>query len=119
MYDGLGTFSATGKIGSPDLPIYVIGAGDQTVAMVGAPPAYFYAVDRQGNILPLVGDLSVNVPTSLFTSRAQNANNRGDAYIDPSVISANYRSFGIVPSGILLPEDQQRCQPELEDCSNE
>ena len=119
LYDGLGTFSATGKIGSASLPIYVIGTGDQSVALVGEPPAYFYAVDRQGNILPLVGDLSVNVPTSLFTSRAQNASHRSDAYIDPSVISANYRSFGIVPSGILLPEDQQQCQPELEDCPDE
>jgi len=27
------------------------------------------------------------------------------------VFTANYRSFGIVPSGILLPPDQQVCSP--------
>jgi hypothetical protein len=119
LYDGAGTFFSSGKMGTALDPIYVIGDSGQVIADVGAPPAYFYAVDRQGNILPLTGDLSFNVPTSLFFGKAQNGNGRGDAYIDPSVISANYRSFGIVPSGILLPEDQQQCQPELEDCSSE
>jgi hypothetical protein len=119
LYDGTGTFFAAGRMGTASAPIYVIGDSGQVIADVGAPPAYFYAVDRQGNILPLTGDLSFNVPTSLFFGKAQNGNGRGDAYIDPSVISANYRSFGIVPSGILLPEDQQQCQPELEDCSDE
>ncbi|MFA6232452.1 MAG: hypothetical protein WC617_20135, partial [Rhodanobacter sp.] len=116
LYDGAGTFYSTGKMGTGAAPLYVIGDSAQLVAKVGAPPAYFYAVDRQGNILPLTGELSFNVPTSAFFSKAQNGNGRGDAYIDPSVISANYRSFGIVPSGILLPADQQQCQPELEDC---
>ncbi|MGN6227657.1 MAG: beta strand repeat-containing protein, partial [Dyella sp.] len=119
LYDGAGTFFSSGKMGTAKDPIYVIGDSGQVIADVGAPPAYFYALDRQGNILPLTGDLSFNVPTSLFFGKAQNGNGRGDAYIDPSVISANYRSFGIVPSGILLPEDQQQCQPELEDCSSE
>jgi hypothetical protein len=87
----------------------VTGVGTQYVTLVGDPPAYFYAVDRNGNILSIIGD-SVNVPTSLFSSRAQNVNNHLDSYIDASVITANYRSFGIVPSGILLPPDQQSCQ---------
>jgi len=116
LYDGEGTFASTGRIGTSDAPIYVTGTGPQAVAMVGIPPAYFYAVNSAGNLLPLTGGDSVNVPTSLFTSRAQNANNHTDVYIDPSVISANYRSFGIVPSGILLPADQQACDPEMEEC---
>ena len=109
-YDGTGTWSSTGRIGTLGAPIYVTGVGNQMVAEVGMPPAYFYAVDAQGNLLPMIGAPSVNVPTSALTSRAQNGNH-GDAYIDPSVVNANYRSFGIVPSGILLPPDQQDCQP--------
>ena len=116
LFDGLGTFASSGRIGTQAAPIYVTGNGPQTVAMIGMPPAYFYAVDRGGHLLPLAGGSSVNVPTSLFTNRAQNANNHTDTYIDPSVISANYRSFGIVPSGILLPADQQACDPEREEC---
>jgi hypothetical protein len=116
LFDGQGTFAATGRIGTSAAPIYVTGTGAQAVALVGLPPAYFYAVNRSGNLLPLTGGSSVNVPTSLFTSRAQNANNHTDVYIDPSVISANYRSFGIVPSGILLPPDQQACDPQQDEC---
>ena len=108
-YDGTGSWSASGAIGTQANPIYVTGVGTQYVTLVGDPPAYFYAVDRNGNILSIIGD-SVNVPTSLFSSRAQNVNNHLDSYIDASVITANYRSFGIVPSGILLPPDQQSCQ---------
>ncbi|OZB58567.1 MAG: hypothetical protein B7X39_17875 [Lysobacterales bacterium 14-68-21] len=119
LYDGTGTFASAGHMGSGSSPIYVIGDGAQLIAHVGNPPAYFYAVDRQGNILPLTGELSFNVPTSLFFGKAQNGNGRGDAYIDPSVISANYRSFGIVPSGILLPADQQACDPQAEDCGDQ
>ncbi|MBU6246143.1 MAG: filamentous hemagglutinin N-terminal domain-containing protein [Xanthomonadaceae bacterium] len=119
IYDGTGTFASVGHMGSASSPIYVIGDGPQLIARVGNPPAYFYAVDRQGNILPLTGELSFNVPTSLFFGKAQNGNGRGDAYIDPSVISANYRSFGIVPSGILLPADQQACDPQTEDCGDQ
>ena len=116
---GVGTWSSTGHIGTADAPIYVTGAGTQTIAEVGAPPAYFYALDRQGNILPLTGGTSINVPTSALTSRAQNTNNHTDSYIDPSVISAHYRAFGIVPSGLLLPPDQQRCAPDAMDCDDE
>ena len=108
-YDGTGSWSSTGAIGTQANPIYVTGTTTQYVPLVGSPPAYFYAVDPAGAILPIVGD-SVNIPTSLFSSRAQNVNNHLDSYIDASVITANYRSFGIVPSGILLPPDQQSCQ---------
>ncbi|MDE2279561.1 MAG: S-layer family protein, partial [Xanthomonadaceae bacterium] len=110
-YDGSGTWSATGQMGTAAAPIYVTGVTEELVSLVGTPPAYFYAVNAQGGLLPVVGAPSVNVPTSALTSRAQNGNNHGDAYIDPSVVTANYRSFGIVPSGILLPPDQQDCQP--------
>lgn len=119
LYNGLGTWSSTGHIGVGSAPIYVIGGGTQTIAEVGLPPAYFYALDRQGDILPLTGGSSVNVPTSALTSRAQNTNNHTDSYIDPSVVSANYRAFGIVPSGLLLPPDQQRCPPDATDCEDE
>ena len=111
LYDGQGTWSSTGHIGLANAPIYVMGVTNQSVAEVGLPPAYFYAVDTRGNILPLIGAPSVNVPTSVLTSRSQKANGHGDAYIDASVVTAKYRSFGIVPSGILLPADQQDCQP--------
>src|SRR6185312_11476768 len=74
LYDGTGTWSSTGRIGTIGAPIYVTGVSDQTVAQVGVPPAYFYAVDAQGNLLPVVGAPSVNVPTSALTSRAQNGN---------------------------------------------
>jgi hypothetical protein len=118
-YDGTGSWSSTGAIGTQADPIYVLGTTTQYVPLVGDPPAYFYAVDRSGAILPIVGD-SVNIPTSLFSSRAQNANNHLDSYIDASVITANYRSFGIVPTGILLPQDQQSCQANGgTDCSDE
>lgn len=120
LYDGTGSWSSTGAIGTEANPIYVLGVTTQYVPLVGTPPAYFYAVDAAGNILSIIGD-SVNVPTSLFSSRAQNANNHLDSYIDASVITANYRSFGIVPSGILLPPDQQSCQSGNggADCSDE
>ncbi|MGN2248419.1 beta strand repeat-containing protein, partial [Frateuria sp. GZRR35] len=115
LYNGSGTWSSTGRIGTSNAPIYVTGVSNQVVSGIGLPPAYFYAVDARGNPLPVIGGPSVNVPTSVLTSRAQNGNH-GDAYIDSGVITANYRSFGIVPSGILLPTDQQACDPEMEEC---
>ncbi|HEY0198066.1 MAG TPA: filamentous hemagglutinin N-terminal domain-containing protein [Rhodanobacter sp.] len=121
LYDGVGTWSSTGRIGTASSPIYVTGVSNQTVAEVGLPPAYFYAVDSQGNFLPLLGEPSVNVPTSLLAGHAQNSNH-GDTYVDASVVTANYRSFGIVPSGILLPPDQQDCQPgqpNSDDCKDQ
>jgi hypothetical protein len=110
-YDGSGTWSSTGEIGTANAPIYVTGVSSQYVAQVGIPPAYFYAVNSDGDLLPITGGPSDNLPASVLTSHAQGTNGHADAYIDASVISANYRSFGIVPSGILLPADQQNCQP--------
>ncbi|WP_369418051.1 beta strand repeat-containing protein, partial [Dyella mobilis] len=119
LYDGTGTWSATGSIGTATNPIYVLGLTTQYIGLLGDPPAYFYAVGPLGNILPIIGD-GVNVPTSLVSSRAQNVNNHLDAYIDASVITANYRSFGIVAPGILLPTDQQKCEAQgNSDCSDE
>jgi hypothetical protein len=119
LYNGVGTWASTGHIGVGGAPIYVTGVDAQVIVPGGISPAYFYAVDRQGNILPLTGGSSINVPTSALTSRAQNTNKHTDSYIDPSVISANYRAFGIVPSGLLLPPDQQRCAPDELDCDDE
>ena len=116
LFDGAGKFASSGHIGLANAPIYVQGVTTQTVALIGKPPAYFYAVDAGGNLLPLAGGFAVNVPTSSSASQAQNSNGHGDSYIDPSVVTANYRSFGIVPTGILLPADQQGgCDPDNPD----
>ncbi|WP_425543753.1 beta strand repeat-containing protein, partial [Rhodanobacter caeni] len=119
LYNGVGVWASTGHIGLGGAPVYVVGDDAQVIVPGGISPAYFYAVDRQGNILPLTGGSSINVPTSALTSRAQNTNRHTDSYIDPSVISANYRAFGIVPTGLLLPPDQQRCAPDAVDCDDE
>ncbi|KRA30305.1 hypothetical protein ASD68_15830 [Rhodanobacter sp. Root627] len=119
LYNGAGVWASTGHMGVGGAPIYVTGVDAQVIVPGGISPAYFYAVDRQGNILPLTGGSSINVPTSALTSRAQNTNKHTDSYIDSSVISANYRAFGIVPSGLLLPPDQQRCAPDAMDCDDE
>jgi fibronectin-binding autotransporter adhesin len=115
VYNGMGVWGSTGRMGTGVAPIYVIGTGLQTVANIGMPPAYFYAVDSGGNLLPLGGGLAVNVPTASGAGSAQNGNH-GDSYVDPSVITANYRSYGIVPSGVRLPADQQAgCDPDQPD----
>jgi hypothetical protein len=122
VYDGMGVWGSTGRMGSASAPIYVVGTGLQTIANVGMPPAYFYAIDSSGDLLPLGGGLAVNVPTASGAGGAQNGNH-GDSYIDPSVITANYRSYGIVPSGVRLPADQQSgCdpdQPDQTDCQED
>ncbi|MFI4957886.1 MAG: beta strand repeat-containing protein [Lysobacterales bacterium] len=121
VYDGLGTWGSTGRMGTGSAPIYVVGTGLQLIANVGLPPAYFYAIDGSGNLLPLGGGFAINVPTASGAGGAQTGNH-GDSYIDPSVITANYRSYGIVPSGVRLPADQQSgCdpdQPDQADCQD-
>jgi len=118
VYDGLGVWGSTGRMGTASNPIYVIGTGLQSIANVGLPPAYFYALDSSGNLLPLGGGFAINVPTASGAGSAQNGNH-GDSYIDPSVITANYRSYGIVPSGVRLPADQQNgCDPDQPDQSD-
>ncbi len=111
-YDGAGAWSASGHIGLPNAPIYVTGTSPQIVAAIGSPPAYFYAVDYSGNLLPLTGATSVNVPTSILSSRSQGVNGHSDRYIDVGVITATYRAYGVVPPGLLLPPDQQQCAPD-------
>ncbi|OOG61229.1 hypothetical protein B0E46_14590, partial [Rhodanobacter sp. B04] len=122
VFDGQGVWGSTGRMGMASAPIFVVGTGLQMVANVGMPPAYFYAVDSSGNLLPLGGGFAVNLPTATGTGSAQNGNH-GDSYIDPSVITANYRSYGIVPSGLRLPADQQSgCdpdQPDQQDCQQD
>ncbi|WP_172969599.1 filamentous hemagglutinin N-terminal domain-containing protein [Rhodanobacter sp. T12-5] len=115
VYNSTGVWSSTGRMGTGSAPIYVVGTGPQTIAMVGLAPAYFYAIDSTGSLLPLGGGLAINVPTASGAGSAQNGNH-GDSYIDPGVITANYRSYGIVPSGVRLPEDQQSgCDPDQPD----
>ena len=48
------------------------------------------------------------------TGSAQNSSNVNDSYVDPAVINASFKSYGIVPSGIRLPEDQTE-KEELDD----
>ena len=119
LYNSTGIWGSTGRMGKASAPIYVIGSGLQQIANVGFPPAYFYAIDSSNNLLPLGGGFAINVPTATGAGSAQNGNH-GDSYIDPSVITANYRSYGIVPSGVRLPADQQSgCdpdQPDQQDC---
>jgi hypothetical protein len=115
VYDGVGVWGATGRMGAGSSPIYVVGTGLQNITNIGLPPAYFYAVDSSGNLLPLGGGFAINVPTASGAGSAQNGIH-GDSYIDPSVITANYRSYGIVPSGVRLPPDQQAgCDPDQPD----
>ena len=107
LYDGAGTFSASGRIGTVANPIYVLGVSNQTVAAVGLPPAYFYAVAADGSLLTVDGESGFNVPTSAFASRAQSSNSRTIAYVDLSAANASYRAFGLVKPGLRLPADQQ------------
>ncbi|HWU78023.1 MAG TPA: hypothetical protein VN043_16110, partial [Rhodanobacter sp.] len=121
VYDGTGAWGSTGRMGKGSAPIYVVGTGLQSILNIGLPPAYFDAEDSSGNLLPIGGGFAINVPTVSGAGNAQNGNH-GDSYIDPSVISANYRSYGIVPSGVRLPADQQSgCdpdQPDQQDCQD-
>lgn len=119
LYNGQGIYAASEHIGLITAPIYAFGTLPYVVEAIGLPPAYFYALDRQGNPLPEAGLLSINLPTTMSTSHAQNGNNRLDSYIDASIITASYRAYGIVPSGIRLPPDQEACDPETADCQGE
>ncbi|MCC4603508.1 beta strand repeat-containing protein [Xanthomonas campestris] len=107
LRDGIGSFSATGRIGTQDNPLYVIGTGTQTIGLVGAPPAYFNATTADGGLLDLGGGSSFNVPASAFAGRAQSSASRTIAFIDLSASGTPYRAFGLVRPGLRLPDDQQ------------
>ncbi|MCD9007360.1 filamentous hemagglutinin N-terminal domain-containing protein [Luteimonas sp. XNQY3] len=114
LYNGHGTWAATGGIGLPASPIYVTATGQQRVAAIGQPPAYFYAVRPDGSLLPIVGEASVNVPTSVWAGRAQSSSNRQVAYVDVGADATNYRPYGVVEPGIRLPADQApECDPDF------
>lgn len=122
LYDGAGVFSASGRIGTAANPIYVLGVHNQTVAAIGLPPAYFYALRADGALLGVDGESGINVPTSAFASRAQSSSNRTIAYVDLGAANATYRAFGLVKPGIRLPADQQpACDPDDPDaqCAQE
>lgn len=113
LYDGTGSFSAPdGHIGMQTAPIYVTGVTAQSVPAIGLPPAYFYGVDYNGNLLPFTGSNAVNVPQSILSSKSQGTNGHSDQYIDISIVTAIYRGYGIVPTGLLLPPDQSACSPD-------
>ncbi|MGD4888469.1 filamentous hemagglutinin N-terminal domain-containing protein [Xanthomonas citri pv. citri] len=102
-----GTFAATGQIGTQQNPIYVTGTGTQTVAAIGAPPAYFNATAVDGSLLDLAGASGFNVPASAFAGRAQSSATRTVAFVDLSAGGTPYRAFGLVRPGLRLPDDQQ------------
>ncbi|MGC7458427.1 filamentous hemagglutinin N-terminal domain-containing protein [Xanthomonas citri pv. citri] len=105
--NGTGTFAATGQIGTQQNPIYVTGTGTQTVAAIGAPPAYFNATAVDGSLLDLAGASGFNVPASAFAGRAQSSASRTVAFVDLSAGGTPYRAFGLVRPGLRLPDDQQ------------
>ncbi len=107
LRNGTGTYAATGRIGSQDNPLYVIGSGTQTISAVGAPPAYFNATTADGGLLDLAGTSGFNVPTSAFAARAQSSASRVVAFVDLSASGTPYRAFGLVRPGLRLPDDQQ------------
>ncbi|MEA9828287.1 filamentous hemagglutinin N-terminal domain-containing protein [Xanthomonas campestris pv. raphani] len=107
LRNGTGTYAATGRIGTQDNPLYVIGSGTQTISAVGAPPAYFNATTADGGLLDLAGTSGFNVPTSAFAARAQSSASRVVAFVDLSASGTPYRAFGLVRPGLRLPDDQQ------------
>lgn len=107
LRNGTGTFAATGQIGTQQNPIYVVGTGTQTVAAIGAPPAYFNATTVDGSLLDLAGGSGFNVPASAFAGRAQSSASRTVAFVDLSASGTPYRAFGLVRPGLRLPDDQQ------------
>ena len=115
LHNGRGTWAATGGIGLPASPIYVMGLDAQAVGILGTPPAYFYAVRPDGSLLPIVGD-AVNVPTSVWAGRAQTSSSRQVSYVDVGADASNYRGYGLVEPGVRLPEDQRpECDPDFPD----
>ncbi|MFC4728116.1 beta strand repeat-containing protein, partial [Coralloluteibacterium thermophilus] len=113
ILNGTGSYAVTGGIGTMDSPIYVVGHQPQVVQALGIPPAYFYATHVDGTPLPIEGN-AVNVPTSVFSSRAQASLNRTVAYVDLGADASNYRPYGVVQPGVRLPADQQpECDPDF------
>ena len=113
LYNGRGSWSATGGIGQSSAPIYVIALDVQDVVAVGRGPAYFYALRPDGSLLPVTGE-AVNLPTALWAARAQNSSGRQMAYVDLGADASNYRGYGLVEPGVRLPEDQQpECDPDF------
>ncbi|MFT4046444.1 MAG: hypothetical protein QM661_07060 [Solimonas sp.] len=74
---------------------------------IGSPPAYFYAVSRNGSLLLISGSASVNVPTSIYAGRVLGANQQEIQYVDLAAVGADYQGYGVVAPGLRLPADQQ------------
>lgn len=101
LYNGRGTWSATGGIGLPDSPIHVRDPDAQTVTALGSPPAYFYIVRQEDEVSlePVV--------------RAQVASHREVAHLDPGAWASDAPDHGVVEPGIRLPDDQApTCDPQ-------
>lgn len=112
LYDGQGVFAASGRIGTASAPLYVFGSQPQVVESIGMPPAYFYALDRQGQPLAIHGQSAVNIPGA----RTQPGDERLDPRIEAGAIAASYRAFGMGPAAARLPAEQEACDPAATDC---
>ncbi|WP_430389968.1 beta strand repeat-containing protein [Dyella sp. 20L07] len=119
LYSGQGTYAASDHIGLVTAPIYAFGTLPYVVQFIGLPPAYFHALDRRGNLLPEAGSMSINLLAIRSINHALGGNNNLDSYIDAGTITASYRGYGIVPTGIRLPPDQDTCDPQKVDCRSE
>lgn len=106
LYNGRGTWAASGAIGRAASPIYVTGLETQTVSALGEPPAYFYAVRPDGTWLPVEGAPSVAVSGLGAVVRAQVANSRVTGRRDPGDIDAGGADYRVSRRGVRLPDDQ-------------
>ncbi|QNK01456.1 filamentous hemagglutinin N-terminal domain-containing protein [Dyella telluris] len=120
LYDSVGTFAASEHIGLSSAPIYAFGTLPYVVDVIGLPPAYFYALDRQGNPLPEAGSSSTNLSSTSSIGSAVIGYNRQDAYIDASQVTGGSVGYGVVPTGIRLPPGLEACDPRrAAECRNE
>ena len=120
--DNTGTFNVTpGNVGTSTVPLSIRGTGIQTFNLRPGAFSNVNAVNAfTGNLLPVVG--AFNLDTATGAAGGQRSNDRISSYIDLSIITANYRSYGVVPSGVRLPQDQliqKDCPKDQPDCSDE
>lgn len=113
LYNGRGSWAASGGIGLAGAPVYVTGLESQVVNMLGVAPAYFFAVRPDGSALPVHGG-AVNGPGLEWAGRAQVASSRQATPVDVGSDTRGDQAYRVVGSGIRLPDDQQPpCDPDL------
>jgi hypothetical protein len=125
LRDGTGTFSASGRIGTAALPVYVLGVGEQR-AIAGMPPAYIDAVTADGRPLAVTGSGGGAPVVVALAGRVQHAaSHPGDAPApgdpgDPGeagTANADTSEPTVVGPGLRLPADRARaCEAGERDC---